>query len=35
MQNMSSLRPPWQIGPYKHKHTEQNKRIQDTKTQQT
>jgi len=32
---MSSLRAPWQNGPYKNKHTEQHKNTQSTKAQQT
>jgi len=32
---MSSLRVPWQNGPYKNKHTEQHKNTQNIKTQQT
>jgi len=33
--DLSSLRAPWQNGPYKNKHTEQHKNTQNTKTQQT
>jgi len=32
---MSSLRAPWQNGPYKHQHTEPHKNTQNTTTQQT
>jgi len=32
---MSRLKAPWQNGPYKNKHTEQHKNMQNTKTQQT
>jgi len=33
--DMSSLRAPWQNGPYKNKHTDQHTNTQNTKTQQT
>ena len=33
--DVSSIRAPWQNGPYKSKHTEQHKNTQNTKTQKT
>jgi len=33
--DMSSLRAPWQNGPYKSKHTEQHKNTQNIKMQET
>ena len=33
--DMSSLRTPWQNGPYKNQHTERHKNTKNTMTQQT